>query len=183
MSLCICLKAEARLITISSAWAEGSCVDATVLWPEQTRTDPLARAAPYGSSPLAFAARAALIAAARHRRSKEFKPPALNSIRLDTPPIYHFADVQLVRETPYFPPHSFLPVSATLAISHFPSVRTRLNRSVPQWSTLPSTRKSNGAQLLVSNHAVWVARVEQAFRPAAKLEKKAALAAEVQGRG
>jgi hypothetical protein len=40
---------------------------------------------------------------------------------------------------------SFRPVSATLAISHLPSVRTRLNKSVPQWSTLPSTRNSNGA--------------------------------------
>jgi hypothetical protein len=32
----------------------------------------------------------------------------------------------------YFPEQSFLPVSATLAISHCPSTRTRLNRSVPQ---------------------------------------------------
>ena len=41
---------------------------------------------------------------------------------------------------------SFRPVSATLAMSHFPSVRTRLKRSVPQWSTLPSMRNSKGAQ-------------------------------------
>src|SRR5436305_5315396 len=38
----------------------------------------------------------------------------------------------------------FRPVSAILAISHFPLVRIRLNRSVPQWSTLPSSRNSNG---------------------------------------
>ena len=45
-------------------------------------------------------------------------------------------------------PQSFRPVSATLAINHFPSVRTRLNKSVPQWSILPSTRKSNGAHTI-----------------------------------
>ena len=45
----------------------------------------------------------------------------------------------------YFAAQSFRPVSATLAMSHLPSARTRLNKSVPQWSTLPSTRKSNGA--------------------------------------
>ena len=39
-----------------------------------------------------------------------------------------------------------VPVSATLAMSHLPSTRTMLKRSVPQWSTLPSTRKSKGAQ-------------------------------------
>src|SRR5579872_940869 len=32
------------------------------------------------------------------------------------------------------------PVSAILAMSHLPLVRTRLNKSVPQWSTLPSWR-------------------------------------------
>lgn len=45
----------------------------------------------------------------------------------------------------YLAAQSLRPVSATLAISHFPSARTRLNRSVPQWSTLPSIRNSNGA--------------------------------------
>jgi hypothetical protein len=32
----------------------------------------------------------------------------------------------------HFAEQVFLPVSATLAISHFPSMRTMLNRSVPQ---------------------------------------------------
>src|SRR5579859_204148 len=45
----------------------------------------------------------------------------------------------------YLPEQSFLPVSATLAMSHLPSTRTRLKRSVPQWSTLPSARNSNDA--------------------------------------
>ena len=60
----------------------------------------------------------------------------------------------LVNSSPLIPTQSaklhfaeqiFVPVSATLAIIHLPSTRTRLNRSVPQWSTFPSTRKSNGA--------------------------------------
>lgn len=48
-------------------------------------------------------------------------------------------------ERTHFAKQVFLPVSATLAIIHFPSTRTRSNRSVPQWSIFPSTRKSNGA--------------------------------------
>ena len=39
----------------------------------------------------------------------------------------------------YLAAQSLRPVSAIPATSHFPSVRTMLNKSVPQWSTLPST--------------------------------------------
>src|SRR5437870_3897744 len=45
----------------------------------------------------------------------------------------------------YLAEQFFRPVSAMLAMSHFPSVRIRLNKSVPQWSTLPSSTNSNGA--------------------------------------
>jgi hypothetical protein len=37
----------------------------------------------------------------------------------------------------YFAAQSFRTVAAKFAVSHFPSVWTRLNKSVPQWSTLP----------------------------------------------
>jgi hypothetical protein len=53
--------------------------------------------------------------------------------------------IQTLLGMTYLTGQSFRPVSATLAINHFPSVQTRLNRSVPQWSTFPSVRNSNGA--------------------------------------
>src|ERR1700723_2067824 len=54
--------------------------------------------------------------------------------------------IQSLHGMTYLTGQSFRPVSATLAINHFLSVHTRLNRSVPQWSTFPSVRNSNGAQ-------------------------------------
>ena len=53
--------------------------------------------------------------------------------------------IQTLHGMTYLTGQSFRPVSATLAINHLPSVQTRLNRSVPQWSTFPSVRNSNGA--------------------------------------